>query len=195
VTDGSGGGGFASIVGATLSSYAEGSKTLELPVGTLPGDQLVAVFFQNTSDGTWTPPAGFTYGADLKSNPPINRILYWTGIAGSVGDPLTFELSNERAIQGVLVAIRDGLVGDAFWTTGDYVTDQTLAMPGLALQFAVQTNWDGMPHGTPPASWSDVATASGVSAVGTLTGTSAVWTGINDNVDPALGIAFGIIPA
>lgn len=196
--DGSGGGGSASVVGATLSAYGPNSKTLVLPTGTLPGDQLIAVFTQLTSDGTWTPPTGFTYIQDYRTVPLGEmRNLYFTGIAGSVAADLTFDLSNERNIQGALIAVRGGTVGPTpIWTGGDgSVANLAIVMPDVATQFCVVHNWEGLPKGTPPGAWTDICPQTGIMAVGLLPGAGGTWTAINADSGYAHSLAFDVIPA
>jgi hypothetical protein len=199
---GSGGGGqSASVVGMTISGYGAPDKTLVLPSGTLPGDQLIAVFTQLTSDGTWTVPTGFTYIQDYRAGSGGEmRNLYWTGLAGSVGSPLTFSLDNGRNTQGVLVAVRGGLVGPSpIWSGGTGpANDVDVQMPNSPAQFVVVHNWDGMPGpglpGTPPASFDPLAGPTGIMVGGLLPGPGGLWTGLNSGSGYAHSLAFDVVP-
>lgn len=181
---------FTSVVGATQSAYgAATSRTLGLPVGATTGDQLVAVLgeFGASSFGTWTVPSGWTQLAET-----IQGQIRVRAYVAPEGSGLTFTLAPSSSWQGIVVAVRGGVVA-APEVTSLLTGSLTFGLPGGSPQFAIAQNWDGLPHGDEPPEWSDLVTPTGIMAVGTVTaGTAgAFWKAINESdTVPAQALAF-----
>ena len=137
----------ASLVGITKTAAAGSTLTIAKPSGVIDGDLLVAFMSTGTTNGTWTPPSGWTEILDQSSGGsarPSVAVMY--KVAASEGTSYSF-VTTGSPVAGLIIAVRSASYGSigslALTTASTSITVHGLATSNGVIAFVVSDSGSG----------------------------------------------------